>query len=597
MTLSTRLSSVIQTVFHPIRFVLKFLHSHKIKTILLVVIGVPAVALTMFIMAPDKVEFITAEVERGDLYQTVEAVGSVISEKDLDLKFPLTGLVEQVLVDEGDIVIVGQELALLRTTSISADVASASAKLQAARAELRALEEGARPEDIAITQAEVENKKASLQAAQATLESAEANLENSLRKLKELNLETDIGLIGYVQTARSTISEQITTAQNSLNVFDDVFQTTIVENAVEFQQARTFDEYSITKKLAENVLLQTSRIAPLTHYADALSGLRTTRDALTQTSEAANKAYAVILSLNPTSYFSVSVKETQKNTIATERDTVQDAIKSIDSAIKSLQDASANYRTQIATEDGNVSIAQGKKDTALADILTFQTSLRIQEAQLELRKAGTRQADIDASKARVNQAYADVRRVQAQYEDHILRAPIAGSITKVSLKEGEFTGDFDNTSRSITMLGDSPYRIEVHVSEIDIPKVTYSQTGVIALDAYPNRDFFLSVTEIDPAATDIDGVPKYRIKLDFIDDEEDSLKIGMTGDVDIITDVRVDTIYVPARAVIDNNVVRVRTGEQEYEERIVDVGMETDTEMEILSGLSIGEEVILLIKD
>jgi len=597
MALATRISSVFQMLIHPIRFVLKFLHTHKIKTVLLVFIGVPAIALTMFIMAPEKKEFITAEVERGDLLQTVEAVGSVISEKDLDLKFPLTGLVEQVLVDEGDVVIVGQELALLRMTSISADVASAQAKLQAARAELRAQEEGTRPEDIAIAEAEVANKRASLEAAQATLKSADSNLKTSLRKLKELNLETDIGLIGYVQTARSTISEQITTGQNSINVLDDVFEATIVENAVEFQQARSFDEYTIAKTVAENALLQASGITPPSHYDAALSSLRTTRDALSKTSETTSRAYGVILSLNPTSYFSVSVKETQKNTIATERDSVQDALKSLDSAIKSLQDASANYRTQIATEESNVSSAQGKKDMAFADILTFQTSLRIQEAQLALKKAGTRQADIDASKARVNQAYADVRRVKAQLEDHILRAPIAGSITKVTLKEGEFTGDFDNTSRSITMLGDSPYRIEVHVSEIDIPKVTYFQTGVIALDAYPNRDFFLSVTEIDPAATDIDGVPKYRIKLDFIDDEEDSLKIGMTGDVDIITDIREDTIYVPARSVINDIMVRVLLGGQEYVERPVKIGMETDTDIEILSGLTEGEEVILLIKN
>jgi len=70
-----------------------------------------------------------------------------------------------------------------------------------------------------------------------------------------------------------------------------------------------------------------------------------------------------------------------------------------------------------------------------------------------------------------------------------------------------------------------------------VEKVQYEQEGGIELDAYPGRDFLFRVTEIDPAATIVDGVPKYRIKLDFLENEEESLKIGMTGDVDIITGI------------------------------------------------------------
>ena len=150
------------------------------------------------------------------------------------------------------------------------------------------------------------------------------------------------------------------------------------------------------------------------------------------------------------------------------------------------------------------------------------------------------------------------------------------------------------------MLGDSPYRIEMYASEIDIPKVTHDQEGAIELDAYQGRDFLIHVSEIDPAATTVDGVPKYRIKLDFLENEESSLKIGMTGDVDIITGIRDDVVMVSGRAVIKNvlgeDIVRILKDDA-LEERTVVTGMETDTDVEIISGVEEGEIVIVLIKE
>ena len=86
-------------------------------------------------------EIITAEIKRQDLVQVVEAVGTITSERDLKLQFPISGVVQHVLVKEGDTVKAGQKLAQLRAGDLTANVQSALASLQGAQAELAELKE------------------------------------------------------------------------------------------------------------------------------------------------------------------------------------------------------------------------------------------------------------------------------------------------------------------------------------------------------------------------------------------------------------------------------------------------------------------------
>ena len=185
-----------------------FLRRHPwasgLTTILIFGIGAAVFLLTR----PKTPTYITAVATRGNLMQTVEAVGTVISEKDLELQFPVSGIVGQVFVQEGDHVRVGQKLAALRSASLAADSASALARVKSAEAELRALAEGTRPEDLAIAEAEVANKRAALEAAQETLAAAQL-------KLAALRDEAATSLEGHILTSKSSAEEQLSTAETA----------------------------------------------------------------------------------------------------------------------------------------------------------------------------------------------------------------------------------------------------------------------------------------------------------------------------------------------------------------------------------------------
>lgn len=576
--------------------VYRYLRSHAkstIAVIILVLVGWAVYAVTR----PTQPVYVTDTARRGDLKQTVEAVGTVVSEKDLQLQFSSIDVVSQVLVKEGDRVKAGQRLAALRSGTLSASIASASANVQSAQAALKALEQGSRPEDIAIVEAGVNNKRASLQVAQQTVTSAEANLKIAESQLQTLKNEADISLSGQVSAVGSTVSQQLATAKTAVLAIRGVFSANDVSDAVVKSQPTGYDTLIVNMNALETEITAAQTMTAPLNYQDALQKLSRARGLVARSTDIANRAYDIVSGLPLTDYFTNTSRETNKTTIATQKSAVQSALATIDASSKSLQDASATYDTRIAAQQASITTLTGTRDRAKADIITYQTSLAIDEAQLALKKAPARQTDIDAARARVRQAQADVARAAAQWNDTILTAPVEGIVTKVNVKVGEIR---PTAEPSITLLGTSPYRIEMFVSEVDIPKVKLGHTGSITLDAFRGQPFPLRVGSIDTASTDKDGVPKYRIKMDFITVPE-GLKVGMTGDAEIITGERKDVITVPLRSVIESSsgssLVRVLNKDGvTYEERAVTTGMEGQGGGLEVTGVNEGETVIVLIK-
>ncbi len=569
---------------------------HRWKLIITASVGVPFLLLLFFILRPKQPTYVTAIVARGDLRQTVEAVGTVISDRDLKLQFPSSGIVSEVFVKEGDTVHPGQNLAALRSGTFAADIASAQARVMAAAADMQAKQEGARPEDIAITQADVRSKQASLDAARGSLASAEASLKNSQARLLSLQQEATTSLAGSVSNVGSAVSQQLTVLDNAIATAQGVFANNDVTDAV-IRSGTSEYEFMNAAFRTEQGVLRTLRVKnTVIDYSSALAVLDQAKAVIFQATITLDQVFSLLSRLPASGSFSESAREAYKTTVAAQRSSTQSALASIDATSKGLRDASASFQTRIATEQGNLTSAQGTKDRALADIASYDAALQMAQAQLQLKLAPTRDTDIRASMANLQQARAGLASAVANYNNTILAAPIDGIVTKVNVKVGEITP----VGPAVAMLGTSPYRIEMFVSEIDVPKVHSSQSGSIELDAFRGMHFKLHVSESDSAATDKDGVSKYRVKLDF-DFPHAELKVGMTGDAEIDTGFRRSAVHVPLRAILDapnaTKIVRVRAPDGSIEERPVVTGMESaDGNVEIIQGLKAGEVVIVLEK-
>ena len=90
---------------------------------------------------------------------------------------------------------------------------------------------------------------------------------------------------------------------------------------------------------------------------------------------------------------------------------------------------------------------------------------------------------------------------------------------------------------------------------------------------------------------------EYRVTVDLDADPEvsRSLSPGMTATVNIVADRRDSTIQASVQSVVqvgDKHVAFVRNGD-EVQHRVVELGISSDSQVEILSGLEEGEEVVL----
>ena len=537
--------------------------------------------------------FITATVKHGDMHQTVEAVGTVISEKDLGLQFRSSGIVSEVLVNEGDTVSAGQRLASLRAGDIGASVAAAAARAREAEAALRTLQEGTRPEELAIAEAQLDSKRMNLDTAKTVLTTAEENLAASQSKLAALRQEADTALSGQVAMAGSVAAQKLTTAEQALASIDDVYNTYDVSDVVTTLGSSSYSVLRQQLSDAKFAIVSAKQEPNPLDYRTALSLMDEARVAMQQSVDALSRAYDFLVTLPETRALSREDKESYKNTLAAKRSVAQSALTELETWVKSLKDASAVYDTRIATEEGALTTAKGMKEKAEADIRSNEIAIRIDEANLALKRAGPRQTDIDAAEARWQAARADTARASASYADTQIVAPIAGRITKVSITAGEMAP----SGPAITMIGESPYRIEALLSEADVLKVQRSQSGSIELDAVAGTNYQLIVSEIDEAPTVVNGQEKYRVKLDFLYPHTD-FKLGMSGDLTIKTAERNDTLLVPSQAVsgtAEGAVVHILDVHGRVTEMPVTTGIrESRTGLvEITSGLKEGETVIL----
>ncbi|MDD4628359.1 MAG: efflux RND transporter periplasmic adaptor subunit [Candidatus Peribacteraceae bacterium] len=537
--------------------------------------------------------YATAQAVRGPVTQKIEAVGTVISEQDLQLQFRSPGIVSEVLVQEGDVIRAGQRLAALRAGDIGASVAAAAARVQEAEAALRAMQEGTRPEEITIAEAQLDSKRMSLESAKTVLSTAEANLTASQDKLSALQQEANTALSSQIAMAGTIASQKLTTAEQSLSAIDDVMGTYGISDIT--TQIGSSAYAALRSQVSDaKFALQSAKREPIPDDKNAAVTLMDqSHSAIQQAIDSLTSAYDFIGTLPDTRGLSRDDREMYKNTIATKRSNAQAALTELDTWSKGLKDAAAVYDTRIATEEGNLASAKGAKEKAEIDIRSFEISIRIDEANLALKKAGPRQTDIDAARARWNAARADLARAGSSYGDTQIIAPIAGRITKISIKAGEMTP----IGSAITMMGDSPYRIEAFLSEADIMKVQFSQSGSIELDAFPGTHYQLIVGEIDEAPTMINGGEKYRIKLDFLYPHTE-LKISMSGDLTIVTDTDKDALLIPAKAIRKTEkgtTVRVLNVNDHVTETSVTTGIHDAASglTEITSGLQAGDTVIL----
>lgn len=199
-----------------------------------------------------------------------------------------------------------------------------------------------------------------------------------------------------------------------------------------------------------------------------------------------------------------------------------------------------------------------------------------------------------AKKLASEQARERVRTLELQMRENVLTAPISGQVSRLDVRMGEVVTLGQVIARVIKP---GVYLLEARVPESDIAKVALGMKASITFDAFDNDDIFEGeVVGIDPAATVVQDVVSYKVQFRLLRDDE-RLKEGMTGNIDVETAKRSGVLWVPYRALSKESgktYAEVRRGPETFERVEVTTGLEGDEgTIEVKSGLQEGDEVTI----
>ncbi len=129
---------------------------------------------------PSTPEWITAVVEKGTVSEVVSVSGFVEAKRTADLSFPSTGIVTDVIVEEGAVVKQGDIIATLAATELVAQRSEAVAALTKAKATYAKVVAGPRSETVAVAKTNLTNSEESLRRITAEENQKVANARTAL---------------------------------------------------------------------------------------------------------------------------------------------------------------------------------------------------------------------------------------------------------------------------------------------------------------------------------------------------------------------------------------------------------------------------------
>ncbi len=187
-------------------------------------------------------------------------------------------------------------------------------------------------------------------------------------------------------------------------------------------------------------------------------------------------------------------------------------------------------------------------------------------------------------------AQANMRKARADLADTEIRAPIDG----IALERFAERDQVVSVNEKIFRVAAVDDKImKAAVDEEDVTRAHIGQRVLMQLYAYQDQVLEGKVYEILPVADPANKT--YEVKVRFNEPPE-SLRVGMTAELNFIEEVRQNTLIVPSTAYMEGKVWR-QTSAGKYEPVPVKLGVKSVEKYEVLEGLSENDQIVADAKD
>jgi len=207
------------------------------------------------------------------------------------------------------------------------------------------------------------------------------------------------------------------------------------------------------------------------------------------------------------------------------------------------------------------------------------------ERMLELKKTGSidQQSfeEVETAYDIANSTYETV------LENTEIRAPFPGYVTFIALKEGDtYNNMFEPVLIRILNLDDM--RVKLQISDRDLLQIRKNQEALITVDNL-DREFQGRILYIASEANPLSGTFEVEIKVEAANE---LLSHNQFARVKILTRTLHEAVVIPQRAVFEAGKVFV-VEDSTAQLREVELGIENETEIQIIRGIEAGDEVVI----
>jgi len=288
--------------------------------------------------------------------------------------------------------------------------------------------------------------------------------------------------------------------------------------------------------------------------------------------------------------------QTVKVMAASKQDVRQDGTYSATvqaNAVNNIAPQSGGRIQKINVEVGDF-VGSGQVLAEMDRIQLDQAKLRLSNAETELgrlkqlyEQGGLAQSDYEAAELNYQVSKSTYDNL---LENTILRSPISGVVTARNYDRGDMYG---MAAPIFTVQQITPVKILVGISEGDYTKVKKGDSVTLTVDALPGKTFSGTIKRIYPTIDPMTHTVNIEVN---VPNQNRELRPGMYAKVNV-TFGHSSSIVVPDAAVVrlqgsgQRNVFVVENGIAVQRE--VTLGRHFDSQYEILSGLEVGEQVVV----
>lgn len=230
------------------------------------------------------------------------------------------------------------------------------------------------------------------------------------------------------------------------------------------------------------------------------------------------------------------------------------------SAITAERSAKA---AQVAQRSADLTAARDRQNIQATRQATAQAEAATAAARAANRakEQGGRPADIIAAETAVRSARISLRQAEDRLGDYRIVAPFDGVVTATGAKLGE---QVTSATTVVTLMTTSGFRVRVGFPEVDAARIRSGNTATVTFDALPDEQTTATVESVEPTAASVNGVSTYSARV-LLDSIPETVRVGMTANVRVLTETRSKVLVVPLGAV----------GQNELGESVVKVVVET----------------------